>query len=77
MRKFDNGQICFEDFGQPVDMNPKSNIVNIEKVAAQGKTIPTKYEEKISTIRKIYAQQKEVYDNHTHNVKDRIVAAFP
>lgn len=52
----------------------KRNIGNIEKMVAQGKKIPQKYEDKFSTIRKIYAQQKEMYDNHTHSVKDRIVS---
>lgn len=33
----------------------KRNIGNIEKMVAQGKRIPKKYEDKFSTIRKIYA----------------------
>lgn len=43
-------------------------------MVVQGKKIPPEYEDKFSTIRKIYAQQKEMYDNHTHGVKDRIVS---
>ncbi|WP_419566105.1 hypothetical protein [Ruthenibacterium lactatiformans] len=28
----------------------------------------------METIRKIYEQQKYMYDNHTHSVEDRIVS---
>ena len=45
----------------------KRNIGNIEKM-------PEKFKERFSTIKIIYAQQKEMYDNHTHSVKDRIVS---
>ena len=41
---------------------------------AVGKQLPSKYEENLSTIQTIYAQQKEMYDNLTHSVKDRIVS---
>ena len=41
---------------------------------AGGKQLPTKYIEKFSTIQTIYTQQKEMHDNHTHSVKDRIVS---
>ena len=30
--------------------------------------------ERLETIRKIYEQQKYMYDNHTHSVPDRIVS---
>lgn len=52
----------------------KRNICSIEKMLADGKKIPEKYEEKFSTIKIILAQQKEMHDNHTHSVKDRIVS---
>lgn len=52
----------------------KRNIGNIEKMLADGKKIPEKFKERFSTIKIIYAQQKEMYDNHTHSVKDRIVS---
>ena len=41
---------------------------------AVGKQLPSKYEKKLSTIQIIYTQQKEMYDNHTHSVKDRVVS---
>ena len=52
----------------------KRNIGNIEKMLAAGKKMPEKFKERFSTIKIIYAQQKEMYDNHTHSVKDRIVS---
>lgn len=52
----------------------KRNIGHIEKMLAGGKTFPAKFEEKFSTIQTIYTQQKEMYDNRTHSVKDRIVS---
>ena len=51
----------------------KRNISSIEKMIAGGRQLPTKYIEKFSTIQTIFTQQKEMYDNHTHSVKDRIV----
>ena len=52
----------------------KRNIGNIEKMISTGKEIPIKFKEKFSTIQIIYTQQKEMYDNHNHSVKDRIVS---
>ena len=52
----------------------KRNICSIEKMLYSGKEIPIKFKEKFSTIQTIYAQQKEMYDNRTHSVKDRIVS---
>lgn len=52
----------------------KRNIGNIEKMLAAGKKMPEKFKERFSTIKIIYAQQKEMYDNHTHSLKDRIVS---
>ena len=51
----------------------KRNICSIEKMLYSGKEIPIKFKEKFSTIQTIYNQQKEMYDNHTHSVKDRVV----
>ena len=36
--------------------------------------MPPMFEEKFSTIVKIYAQQREMYSNQVHSVKDRIVS---
>ena len=52
----------------------KRNIGSIEKMIAGGKKLPQKYIEKFSTIQTIYTQQKEMHDNGTHSVKDRIVS---
>ena len=52
----------------------KRNISSIEKMISGGRQLPSKYTERFSTIQTIYAQQKEMYDNHTHSVKDRIVS---
>ena len=52
----------------------KRNISSIEKMIAGGRQLPSKYTERFSTIQTIYVQQKEMYDNHTHSVKDRIVS---
>ena len=52
----------------------KRNIGHIEKMLADGKDLPSKFQEKFSTIKTIYAQQKEMYDTRTHSVKDRIVS---
>ena len=51
----------------------KRNIGSIEKMLSSGKEIPIKFKEKFSAIQTIYNQQKEMYDNHTHSVKDRVV----
>ena len=52
----------------------KRNISSIEKMLSMGKEIPIRFKEKFSTIQTIYTQQKEMYDNHTHSVKDRVVS---
>lgn len=52
----------------------KRNIGSIEKMLADGKRLSTKFREKFSTIKIVFAQQKEMYVNHTHSVKDRIVS---
>ena len=52
----------------------KRNISSIEKMIADGKRLPTRFEEKFSTIKLIFAHQKEMFDNHTHSVKERIVS---
>ena len=50
------------------------NIGHIKKMLADGKNLPVKFEKKFSTIQTIYVQQKEMYDNRTHSVTDRIVS---
>ena len=52
----------------------KRNIGSIEKMIAGGKKLPQKYIEKFSTIQTIHTQQKDMHDNDTRRVKDRIVS---
>ncbi len=46
----------------------------IEKYMREGYALPSKYVDCYLTIRKLYEQQKYLYDNHTHRVEDRIVS---
>ena len=39
-----------------------------------GLLLSSKWQTRLDTIRKIYEQQKYMYDNHTHSVADRIVS---
>ena len=52
----------------------KRKIGHIEKMLADGKNLPQKFNDRFSTIQTIYTQQKEMYDTRTHSVKDRIVS---
>lgn len=40
----------------------------------EGYALPGKYADCYLTIRKVYEQQKYMYDNKTHSVQDRIVS---
>lgn len=46
----------------------------IDEKLAHGKTLTARQNERLSTIRAIYAQQKYMYDHRTHSVPDRIVS---
>lgn len=50
------------------------NIKYVEKYIKEGYEIPKKYEKNLETIKKLLEQQKEMYKNKTHHVKDRIVS---
>ena len=46
----------------------------IDAFLLEGHKLDKKYEDNLATIRKLYEQQKYMYDNKTHKVKDRIVS---
>ena len=52
----------------------KRDLAAIDGKLNQGKTLNVRPKERLETIRKIYEQQKYMYDNHTHSVPDRIVS---
>ena len=52
----------------------KRDLAVIEGKLSLGKELAVRQLERLETIRTIYAQQKYMYDNHTHSVPDRIVS---
>ena len=50
------------------------NLGHIDRMLASGKTLSPRQLERFSTIRRVYEQQKYMYDNHCHSVPDRIVS---
>ena len=46
----------------------------IDSMLQSGLLLSSKWRTRLETIRKIYEQQKYMYDNHTHSVADRIVS---
>lgn len=46
----------------------------IDSKLSLGKSLAPRQNERLSTIRTIYEQQKYMYDHHTHSVSDRIVS---
>ena len=46
----------------------------IDSMQQSGLLVPQKWQTRLGTIRKIYEQQKYMYDNRTHSVPDRIVS---
>ena len=46
----------------------------IDTMLQSGLLLSSKWRTRLDTIRKIYEQQKYMYDNHTHSVPDRIVS---
>ena len=52
----------------------KRDLAAIDGKLNQGEALNVRQTERLETIRKIYAQQKYMYDNHTHSVPDRIVS---
>ena len=52
----------------------KRDLAAIDEKLNQGKSLDIHQKERLETIRKIYEQQKYMYDNHTHSVENRIVS---
>jgi IS5 family transposase len=52
----------------------KRDLAAIEGKLSLSKELTVQQLERLETIRAIYAQQKYMYDNHTHSVSDRIVS---
>mgnify|MGYP006983612564 CR=1 FL=1 len=52
----------------------KRDLTAIDGKLNQGKVPNVRQTECLGRIRKIYEQQKYMYDNHTHSVPDRIVS---
>jgi len=52
----------------------RRNLAYIDTLLGGGKTLKDRDLQRLDTIRKIYEQQKYMYDNHTHTVADRIVS---
>jgi hypothetical protein len=52
----------------------KRNLGVIDQMLSKGKVLSKKQQERLGTIRTLYEQQKTMYDNKVHSVKDRIVS---
>ena len=52
----------------------KRNLKTIENLPAKTDSLPKQLRTKLETVKKLYEQQKYMYDNHTHSVPDRIIS---
>lgn len=52
----------------------RRDLKYVKEYLWEGKELPEKQQERLGVIEKVYEQQKYMYDNHTHTVKDRIVS---
>ena len=52
----------------------KRDLGYIDKYLDDGAILDEKHGKRLATLRKVYKQQKYMYDNHTHSVADRIVS---
>ena len=52
----------------------KRDLENIDRKLMMGKTLTDRQKARLDTLRKIYEQQKYMYDHNTHSVPDRIVS---
>ena len=50
------------------------NLKTIENLPVKTDNLPKQLRAKLETVKKLYEQQKYMYDNHTHSVSDRIVS---
>ena len=52
----------------------RRDLQYIDNYLAEGRELSTKQQERLKVLRKVYEQQKYMYDNKTHSVEDRIVS---
>ena len=52
----------------------KRNLKTIENLPVKTYSLPKQLRAKLETVKKLYEQQKYMYDNHTHSVPDRIIS---
>lgn len=52
----------------------RRDLKYVKEYLADGKELSETQHERLHVIEKVYEQQKYMYDNHTHTVKDRIVS---
>ena len=50
------------------------NLKTIERMQAKGGQLPTHWQERLQTLKAVYEQQQQMYQNKTHRVEDRIVS---
>jgi hypothetical protein len=49
-------------------------VQHIDRIKELGYTLPDNYEIRLATVKKLYQQQKYMYDNKTHKIENRIVS---
>ena len=52
----------------------KRNLGVIDQMLSKGKVLSRKQQKRLEIVRTLYEQQKAMYDNKVHSVKDRIVS---
>lgn len=52
----------------------KRNLKSIENMSKATDSLPKSLQTKLETVKKLYEQQKYMFDNHTHSVPDRIIS---
>ena len=52
----------------------RRNLIYIENLKANIENLSSKQQTELETIKALYSQQKEMIDNHTHSVENRIVS---
>ena len=52
----------------------KRNLKTIENLTVKTDSLSKQLKTKLETVKKLYEQQKYMYDNHTHSVPDRIIS---
>ncbi|MDD4493405.1 MAG: IS5 family transposase [Eubacteriales bacterium] len=52
----------------------RRNLMTIEKYTGEGRDLTAKQQTRLETIQTLYKQQKQMYDENTHSVENRIVS---